>query len=292
MTGRLIKAIAGFYYVDADGGVIECKARGAFRKDGNGPLVGDIVTVTLTGDATGVLESVAPRANQLVRPPMANVDRMFLVSATSLPAPNTLLIDRQIVLCERKGIEPVVVFNKTDETDDGGLVARYRAAGFRCFATSAATGEGIAELTGALTDGINVFSGNSGVGKSSILNRLMPEKALATGEISEKLGRGRHTTRAVELFRCGGGYLADTPGFSSFDLETCDTLCPEDLPALFREFSPFLGRCRFTTCTHTCETGCAVLEAVKRGEIGRERHENYCAIRNEIKDRKPWQNKG
>lgn len=291
MTGRLIKAIAGFYYVDIGDSVLECKARGAFRKDHCSPLVGDVVEITRQNGNKGVLEEIGPRSNRLVRPPMANVARMFLVSSTSIPAPNTLLIDRQIVLCERKGIEPILVFNKVDEAEADRLVKLYTKAGFLAFATSAQSGQGVDQIREALTDGINVFAGNSGVGKSSLLNLLLPEKNLATGEVSEKLGRGRHTTRAVELFKIGDAYVADTPGFSNFDLETCDTVYKEELADAFREFRPFLGTCRFTSCSHTCEKGCAVLSAVEHGEISSERHENYQTLYREIKDIKPWQAK-
>ena len=291
-NGILVKAIAGFYYVEAGGRIYSCKARGIFRKQGCEPLVGDTVRITAEteGELDGRVEEILPRRNRLVRPPLANVTRLFIVSAYSNPAPNSLVIDKLIAIAENKGIEPLLIFNKNDQGDFSDWEEIYKAAGFEVFSVSCLTGDGIEAVRAALGEGISVFSGNSGVGKSSLLNRLFDGLALATGEVSEKLGRGRHTTRHVELFRMeNGGYVADTPGFASLDLEKSEVVCKEDLPFAFREFAPYLGRCRFTSCAHVGEKGCAVADAVGRGEIPARRYESYRRMYEEVKDIKEWE---
>lgn len=291
-NGILVKAIAGFYYVEAGGRIYSCKARGIFRKQGCEPLVGDTVRITAEteGELDGRVEEILPRRNRLVRPPLANVTRLFIVSAYSNPAPNSLVIDKLIAIAENKGIEPLLIFNKNDQGDFSDWKEIYKAAGFEVFSVSCLTGDGIEAVRAALGEGISVFSGNSGVGKSSLLNRLFDGLALATGEVSEKLGRGRHTTRHVELFRMeNGGYVADTPGFASLDLEKSEVVCKEDLPFAFREFAPYLGRCRFTSCAHVGEKGCAVADAVGRGEIPASRYESYRRMYEEVKDIKEWE---
>ena len=291
-NGILVKAIAGFYYVEAGGRIYSCKARGIFRKQGCEPLVGDTVRITAEteGELDGRVEEILPRRNRLVRPPLANVTRLCIVSAYSNPAPNSLVIDKLIAIAENKGIEPLLIFNKNDQGDFSDWKEIYKAAGFEVFSVSCLTGDGIEAVRAALGEGISVFSGNSGVGKSSLLNRLFDGLALATGEVSEKLGRGRHTTRHVELFRMeNGGYVADTPGFASLDLEKSEVVCKEDLPFAFREFAPYLGRCRFTSCAHVGEKGCAVADAVGRGEIPASRYESYRRMYEEVKDIKEWE---
>ncbi len=291
-NGILVKAIAGFYYVEAGGRIYSCKARGIFRKQSCEPLVGDTVRITAEteGELDGRVEEILPRRNRLVRPPLANVTRLFIVSAYSNPAPNSLVIDKLIAIAENKGIEPLLIFNKNDQGDFSDWEEIYKAAGFEVFSVSCLTGDGIEAVRAALGEGISVFSGNSGVGKSSLLNRLFDGLALATGEVSEKLGRGRHTTRHVELFRMeNGGYVADTPGFASLDLEKSEVVCKEDLPFAFREFAPYLGRCRFTSCAHVGEKGCAVADAVGRGEIPASRYESYRRMYEEVKDIKEWE---
>ena len=291
-NGILVKAIAGFYYVEAGGRIYSCKARGIFRKQSCEPLVGDTVRITAEteGELDGRVEEILPRRNRLVRPPLANVTRLFIVSAYSNPAPNSLVIDKLIAIAENKGIEPLLIFNKNDQGDFSDWEEIYKAAGFEVFSVSCLTGDGIEAVRAALGEGISVFSGNSGVGKSSLLNRLFDGLALATGEVSEKLGRGRHTTRPVELFRMeNGGYVADTPGFASLDLEKSEVVCKEDLPFAFREFAPYLGRCRFTSCAHVGEKGCAVADAVGRGEIPASRYESYRRMYEEVKDIKEWE---
>lgn len=322
MTGRIVKAIAGFYFVEAGSGVYKrdsggkacltrqvypCRARGIFRKRGQTPLVGDMVRFVppsdgvLTGEGpgcpippedfdSGVVVELLPRKNSLIRPPLANLDKLYIISSYENPAPHTLVIDKLTAIADHKGIEPVLVFNKCDQGDFSHWKRLYEGAGFCTYVVSAATGEGIPELARSLSQGLHVFTGNSGVGKSSLLNRLFDGLGLATGEVSQKLGRGRHTTRHVELYALeGGGYVADTPGFSSLDLERSELIRKEELPAAFREFSDYLDSCRFTSCSHTGEKGCAVGRAVEEGRISRERYESYKTFYEQVKDIKDWQ---
>lgn len=286
MTGLIIKAIAGFYYVETEGGVIQCRARGKFRKNDEHPLVGDIAEISLCGNE-GTVDRVIDRKNSLQRPPVANIDRLYIVSAYTLPSPDFLMIDRLTVIAQMSGIEPVIVFNKSDLGDFEQYVSVYQNAGFRTFVVSCKTGESIDALKNDLTDGISVFTGNSGVGKSSILNCVIDDISLETGEVSERLGRGRHTTRHVELFKTSsGGYVADTPGFSS--IET-DPILKDELALYFRDFADFRNDCRFVGCSHTCEKGCAVLDAVKSGKIMKSRHESYLALYEKAKMIKEWE---
>lgn len=290
-TGIITKAIAGFYYVEVGESIYPCKARGIFRKQRLEPLVGDMVEITLPKDdkSEGSLDKILPRKNSLVRPPLANIDRLFIVSAYSNPAPNSLIIDKLTAICEHKGIEPILIFNKSDQGDFTAWKSIYKKAGFIVHTVSCATGDGVENIRKSLREGISVFSGNSGVGKSSLLNRLFDGFNLATGEVSEKLGRGRHTTRHVELFRLKeGGYVADTPGFASLDLEKTEIVDKDALPLAYRDFLPYIDECKFTSCSHTGEKGCAVCAAVERGEIEKSRFESYCKMYDEVKDIKPW----
>lgn len=289
LTGLVLKGIGGFYYVQCGETLYACRARGKFRKDRISPCAGDRVSFTVDENGDGYLSEILPRRNFLVRPPLANLDKLFIVSSVSDPQPSTLIIDKTIVAAELKGIEPVLVFTKTDLDDATPLREIYGAIGIRCYFVSSVDGVGIEALHSELTGCISAFTGNSGVGKSTLLNALMPELVLETGEISRKLGRGRHTTRHVELYPVEGGYVADTPGFSTMDIDRYELFRKEELPDGFREFAPYLGACRFTSCSHTCEKGCAVLEAVETGKIPRSRHESYIAMYNEVKDIKEWQ---
>lgn len=294
MEGLLLTSLSGFYTVRGDDGArYVCKARGRFRREGETPLPGDRVTFSpaVDDDSEGVVQSILPRRNRLARPPVANVDRLVIVSAFENPAPDLLALDRLTAVAVEQGIDPVPVFNKGDLGDFGDLPARYRQAGFAAFAVSARTGAGLDELRRALT-GVCVFTGNSGVGKSSLLNALFPDLDLATGAVSEKLGRGRHTTRQVTLYELPqGGFVGDTPGFSTLDLTDGVAVEPENLAFDFPEFDPFLGRCRFVSCTHTGEMGCAVAEAVERGEIARSRFENYGTLYRESAKTPAWARK-
>lgn len=288
-TGLILKGIGGFYYVKAGDTVYECKARGVFRRNAITPLVGDHVKLLIEENQSPVIAEILPRKNSLIRPPMANLDQLVLVAATCDPAPSTLVIDKIIAAAEDKGISPILVISKIDLEQAQWLRDIYEPIGFPVVLVSSATGEGVEQVKELLRGKITAFTGNSGVGKSSLLNQIDRRFCLETGEISRKLGRGRHTTRQVELFPLeGGGYVADTPGFSAIQMERYDVVHKEQLPYCFREFEPFLDQCRFPSCSHTCEKGCAVLEAVREGKISRSRHESYIALYQEVKDWKEW----
>ncbi len=286
--GRTLKGIAGFYYVKTDSGIITCKARGKFRKDKITPLVGDKVVVMYENMDDGVITEIFDRKNSLVRPPISNIDKLFIVVSLVDPSPNLLLIDKTIALTQLKNIEPIVLINKTDLKDSAEIFDIYNQTGIKCIPVCGKTGKGIDEIRPLLKSSISAFTGNSGVGKSTLLNYLYEELNLQTGQISKKLGRGRHTTRHVELFETGdGGYVADTPGFSSLDFDIKDVSL---LQHGFKEFEPYLFTCKFNSCTHTCEKGCAVLEAVDEGKIQKSRITSYISIYESIKDVKTWQN--
>lgn len=288
MDGIIIKAISGFYYVETKAGIIECKARGRFKERGTTPLVGDRVKVLISGEK-GVIEEVFPRKNHLSRPPVANIDKLFIVSSSVTPTPNTLIIDRMTAICEYNRIEPIIIFNKNDLEDVSHWCGIYERAGFKTIACSAVSGEGVDKIKAELKDCISAFTGNSGAGKSSLLNIIFPKLSLSVGEVSDKLGRGRHTTRHTELFGHEfGGYVADTPGFSSLEADKGDFKFKEMLPQLFPEFEPFECGCSFSDCNHIGEKGCAVCEAVKQGDIEQTRYSSYLAMFDELKDLKIW----
>ncbi len=290
MKGRIIKALSGFYYVACDGQIFECKARGNFRKIGVSPMVGDNVVFQKTTDNNGVVDEILPRKNSLIRPPVANIDKLFIMSAFSNPEPNTYLIDKMTVIASFNNIEPIIVFNKCDMGSFDEIRSVYHNAGFKTFVISAKDSFGIEELKPEMKDCFSVFTGNSGVGKSSVLNAIFGNDDIATGNVSEKLGRGRHTTRHTELYKLPfGGYIADTPGFSSLELEMKNFELKENLEYCFPDFEKYLGDCKFTSCTHTKENGCAVIEALESGKIEKTRHESYCQLFTEMKDLKPWQ---
>lgn len=292
MRAVIVKAIAGFYYAKADGEVYECKARGVFRKNEITPLVGDFAEIETTENGKGVIKSIVDRKNFLERPPVANADRLWIVVSTVDPRPNTLVIDRICAIAEDREIEPIVVVSKTDLADPSEILDIYKKSGIETFLVCCKNGEGVDSVKKRLCGGINVFTGNSGVGKSSLLNIIDPQIGLKTGEISEKLGRGRHTTRHAELFELeGGGYVCDTAGFSSVDCETSGFIVKENLQFDFREFAPFIGKCKFSSCTHTCEKGCEICRAVERGEISKSRHDSYVALYKEAEAVKDWQRK-
>lgn len=290
LDGIILKGIGGFYYVDTADGIIECKARGKFRRTIGKPMVGDRVKLELQPeDGTGFLLEIEPRKTTLIRPPVANIDLLAAVASAAPPQTEPFLIDKVLAIAEHKGMEVLVVLNKTDLDPADALYDTYRQAGIDVLRVSAETGAGIGELRERLHGRVAAFAGNSGVGKSSLLNRLDPNFKGAVGSISDRIGRGRHTTRHVELVPFAGGYLADTPGFSSFETEQMDLVLRDDLQYAFREFAPYLGQCQFTGCSHTCEKGCAVLAAVKAGEIPPSRHESYKRLYESVKDLKEWE---
>ena len=289
LSGVLIKGIGGFYYVEAAGKIYECKAKGIHRRKGLTPLAGDNVRITVNSEGYCSLDEILERKNFLIRPPVANIDKLFVLASTCDPVPSTLVIDKMTAIAQDKGIECVIVFTKEDLKSDDGLADIYRKSGFETYTVSSANGTGLDEIRNAINGNICVFSGNSGVGKSTLLNALIPELALETGEISEKLGRGRHTTRQVELFKVSGGYIADTPGFAAIDMmDTKLMIRKENLPFCFKEFLPYLGSCKFSTCTHVADKGCKICEAIENGEVMKSRHESYVTIYNEVKDIKDW----
>ena len=290
--GRIQKALSGFYYVDTGAEVLTCRARGKFRKDGLSPLVGDRVQVRELGKGEGFVEAVLPRKNAFERPAAANIDQLVVIASAAIPRTDPFLIDRIAAIAALKGCEVVLLLNKCDLDPAEELYGIYTAAGFPTLRVSAETGEGLDTLIPLIAGKLSAFTGNSGVGKSSILNALDPTFHLKTGEISTALGRGRHTTRHVELFRLGcGAEVIDSPGFSSFETEELNWELKQHLPETFPEFRPYLGQCRFQDCSHTREKGCAVLAALKEGKIQPSRHKSYLRLYEELKPLQEWQRK-
>ena len=323
-NGRLVKGVGGLYFVTVDelpesplaGKTVPCRARGKFRHAGISPLVGDRVEIAYSDRALAafttedrpddtateiMISGILDRKNALIRPPLANLDVMFIAMASASPAPLLSTVDKLICIAEFNGIEPVIVIGKS-ELDEGNaerIAEIYRGAGFDVFTLSALTGQGVDAVSQyireKLSGKIAAFSGASGVGKSSLLNRLFPDIHLETGEISQKIGRGKNTTRHVELFTfpCegGDGYLADTPGFSMLDFAHFDFFRKEDLPHTLREFRDHIGNCRYKKCTHTKEDGCAIREALSDGLISQSRYDSFLEIYNVLKDKKDWEQK-
>ena len=288
--GIIVKALSGFYYVRTAEGLLECKARGRFRLDGTSPLVGDRVRCSVDSAGRGRIDSVEERKNFFIRPAVANIDALVFVAANVNPVTDPFLIDRVSVIAEEADCELILCVNKTDLEPGEELERLYRAAGYPVILTSADTGRGIEELRDAIRGRICAFTGNSGVGKSSLLNCLSPDLGLKTAEVSEKLGRGKHTTRHVELFDLGEDtYLADTPGYASFELEMMKIIPKEELAADFREFRPYLNECRFLDCAHRKEPGCAVTEAVREGKIAASRYRSYERLYELSAQHKSWE---
>lgn len=289
LEGLVLRCIGGFYYVETADAVYTCRARGAFRRQGLSPVAGDRVVISVPETGDGAVERVLPRRNSLVRPPVANVDVLVLVASICEPTTNTLVLDKMIAIAEKQGICPVIVINKTDLGDPQPLADIYKRAGFECYEVSAHDPRSLQPLRDRLAGCVSVFTGNSGVGKSSILNGLYPELVLETGEISQKLGRGRHTTRSASLYRMDEGYVVDTPGFSSLDMEQVEPIAKDELADCFREFEPYFGDCRFIGCAHYKEPDCAIRSAVERGEIAPSRYESYVTMYKAVKDKKEWE---
>ncbi|MFS0727770.1 ribosome small subunit-dependent GTPase A [Paenibacillus sp. 1P07SE] len=295
--GRIVKALSGYYYVRPEQGgaaepTLQCRARGIFKKRGESPLVGDLVAYEPTENGEGAVNRILPRTTELVRPPVANVELAVLVFSVTEPTLNLQLLDKFLAHVEHAGLQPIICLSKLDLAAKDGTGADtladieriYRPIGYEIYSTSSLRHEGTGELEARLAGRLSVFAGQSGVGKSSLLNSIVPGLELHTAAISNKLGRGKHTTRHVELIGiAGGGYVADTPGFSQLDFQE---LGVDELSGCFPEFRERAGACKFRGCTHTHEPFCAVLEALENGEISPSRHEHYLLFLAEMKDKK------
>lgn len=286
---RIIKALSGFYYVQTEDGVVECRARGRFRRQDQSPLVGDFVRITRQRDK-GVLEALLPRKNAFIRPAVANIDQLVVLASCAIPVTEPFLIDRVLAIAQLQNVPALVIVNKDDLAPAQPLAEIYRRAGVPVLVTSAETGEGIEALREALAGKLSCLTGNSGVGKSSLLNRACPQLQLPVGEVSEKLGRGRHTTRHIELYSLGSNtFVADTPGFSAFDTERMELVHKEQLQYAFPEFAPYLGHCQFPDCAHRKEPGCAVRKALAEGKIGQTRYSSYERLYELASQLKEWE---
>lgn len=284
-----MKSIGGFYYVRCEDKEYECKARGSFRKKGSSPVAGDRVEISVPDEGYCAIEQILPRKNKLKRPALANIDALVIVCSTVDPQPNFPVIDKMTAAAVNNGMTPVLAVSKNDIKNGDEVCEIYRKSGIKVFQCSPDDKSETDALRDYLKGKVSAFTGNSGVGKSTLLNMLFPSLELATGQISEKLGRGRHTTRVVELFELDGCFVADTPGFSTVDLQRYEMIDKEQLQYCFPEFEKYLGQCQFTSCAHTCEKGCKILEAVQNGEIAESRHKSYVQMYNEVKDIKHWQ---
>jgi len=288
-TGRILRSVSGFYDVKTPEGIISCRARGILRKERVTPITGDMVEISVS-QGKGMIEKILPRANGFIRPAVANVDALVIFAANTNPVTEPFLIDRVAAIAGQQNVPVYLCVNKCDIDPAQDLVRIYKHAGFPVIRASAETGEGVEALRKLLQGKLTAFTGNSGVGKSSMLNRLCPELNLPTGEVSQKLGRGRHTTRHVELYPLGEDtYVADTPGFSSFDTDQMEQVLKEDLQYAFRDFGDFLGKCQFHDCSHRKEPGCAVAAAVEAGSIEKSRYESYLRLYEKANLRKSWE---
>ncbi|MBQ7330686.1 MAG: ribosome small subunit-dependent GTPase A [Oscillospiraceae bacterium] len=287
--GRIIRSISGFYDVQTPAGVITCRARGILRKEGNAPLTGDMVEIS-EEKGKGMVEKILPRKNSFVRPAVANIDALVVFAANVNPVTEPFLVDRVAAIAGDQEVPVYLCVNKCDLDPAVDLVRIYRNAGFPVICTSAQTGEGREELWNLIRGKLTAFTGNSGVGKSSMLNQLCPDLALPTGEVSEKLGRGRHTTRHVELYMLDEEtYVADTPGFSAFDTDQMELILKENLQYAFPDFGQFIGDCQFHDCSHRKEPGCAVTQAVAQGKIEKTRYDSYLRLYEKASQIKLWE---
>lgn len=284
-----MRSLSGFYDVMTEGGRVTCRARGSLRKGSQLPLTGDMVEISVEG-GKGMVEKILPRKNRFVRPAVANVDGLVIFAANVNPVTEPFLIDRVAAIAGDQDVPVYICVNKCDLDPALDLVRIYRKAGFKVLCTSAETGEGMDALRTLLQGKLMAFTGNTGVGKSSVLNALCPELNLPTGTVSEKLGRGRHTTRHVELYCIGQDtFVADTPGFASFDTEQMDVILKENLQYAFPDFAPYIGKCQFHDCSHRKEPGCAVLQALTDGEIEQTRYDSYLRLYEKSSQIKTWE---
>ena len=288
-TGRILRSVSGFYDVQTEKGIVTCRGRGHLRRGPEIPLTGDMVEITVE-HGKGMVEKILPRRNRFIRPAVANMDALVVFASNVNPITEPFLIDRVAAIAGDQNVAVHICVNKCDLDPGADLVKIYRHAGFPVIQASAITGEGVEELRQLITGKFTAFTGNTGVGKSSMLNALCPQLTLATGEVSEKLGRGRHTTRHVELYKLGEDtYVADTPGFASFDTEQMDVILKENLQYAFPDFAPYLGQCQFHDCSHRAEPECAVRMAVEAGEIERSRYESYLRLYEKSSQVKLWE---
>lgn len=290
LSGMILKAVGGLYYVESPEGVFECKARGIFRKQNISPCAGDKVILSDISENTAVVDKILPRKNSLIRPPLANLDYIVFVTSTCEPAPNLTLLDKFLAIAEFKGIKSIIAVTKLDLQKNASLMDIYKNSGAKFLEIDYDEPASYMKLYDMLAEKVSAFTGNTGVGKSTLLNHIDKKLELKTGEISKKLGRGRHTTRNVELYKLdNGGYIADTPGFSTFEAQKYDIIMKEKLAGCFHEFNEYEGKCRFPDCAHIKEKGCAVVEAVERGDIPKSRHDSYAEMYEEAKNIKEWE---
>lgn len=288
-TGRIIRSLSGFYDVQTPEGIITCRGRGSLRRSGDSPLTGDVVEIT-SEKGKGMVEKILPRKNSFIRPAVANIDALVVFAANVNPVTEPFLIDRVAAIAGEQDVPVYLCVNKCDLDPAVDLVKIYQNAGFTVIAASAETGEGVQQLRSLIRGKLTAFTGNSGVGKSSMLNRLCPQLQLPTGEVSQKLGRGRHTTRHVELYCLEQDtYVADTPGFSSFDTDQMEVILKENLQYAFPDFGPYVGQCQFHDCTHRREPGCAVTAALAAGEIEPTRYDSYLRLYEKAAQIKQWE---
>ena len=289
LNGRIVRSLSGFYDVQTPKGLIICRGSGSLRHARIIPLTGDLVVISADGNS-GVVEKVLPRQNAFVRPAVANIDALVIFAANANPVTEPYLIDRVAAIAGDREVSTYICINKCDLDPAVDLARIYRNAGFPVICTSAQTGEGVQELHALIQGKLTAFTGNTGVGKSSMLNALCPELKLATGEVSEKLGRGRHTTRHVELFCLDDEtFVMDTPGFSSFDTEQMDIILKENLQYAFPDFGAYIGKCQFHDCSHRTEPGCAIREALVEGKIEKTRYDSYLRLYEKSSQFKPWE---
>ena len=286
--GVVIKGIGGNYDVACEGQLLRCRASAKIKHQKNLLAAGEYVELRITDDGGYITERL-PRRNGLIRPAIANIDQLVILASQAPPVTDPYLIDKVTVVALYQGIQPVILLNKSDLHDSVDLYHAYQKAGFPVLRASAVTGEGVEEVKAMLAGKISAFTGNSAIGKSSILNRIDSRFGLQVGDMSEKIARGRHTTRHVELFQLdNGGFVADTPGFSTFDAVRMEKLTKENLQQYFPEIDRFFAQCRFTDCKHIKEPGCVVREAVEQGEIAKSRYESYCMLYEEVAAQKLW----